>query len=34
MKKQWKAFSKVQLQIFQLFEEHRELIRKLATEHM
>ena len=28
MKKQWKSFSEVQLQRFQLFEEHRELIRK------
>ena len=32
MKKQWKSFSEVQLQRFQLFEEHRELIRKLAAD--
>ena len=32
MKKQWKSFSEVQLQRFRLFEEHRELIRKLAAD--
>ena len=32
MKKQWKLFSEVQLQRFRLFEEHRELIRKLAAD--
>ena len=32
MKKQWKSFSVVQLQIFRLFREHRDLISEQLIE--
>ena len=33
MKKQWKSFSDIQLQRFQHFREHRELISEYPTQY-